>query len=249
MAAALGISDAPGFAVGTSFEFDQGVFKAVASQKHPAFSSGLPLKEGLLSFLKTEQLPPYLPYTTATNERVFAMERQARLLQFFISISGFCNPACSLCTITVCPYYYSGFHSLKFGFLNTNDPAIAAPYIALSEHSFAGETLNWVLHGLSSTVVVLQSLSHTMHCHTGLCDWSTSGAAAGQVFTEGCAGGSQPVQRALCFCHRCFGNRSGRHAPGLLWAPETQRDPGRVLPSPRNPPHPQKQIMVFGKLS
>lgn len=80
IATALGISNSPGFAVGTSFEFNKGVFRSVPSLGHKAFSSGLPLKESILTFLKTEQLPPYLPYSTATNGRVFAMERQARLL-------------------------------------------------------------------------------------------------------------------------------------------------------------------------
>ena len=79
IAAALGMSHSPGFAVGTTFGFNKGVFKSVTSLGHKAFSGGLPTKEGILTFLKIEQLPPYLPYSTATNGRVFAMERQARM--------------------------------------------------------------------------------------------------------------------------------------------------------------------------
>ena len=79
VAEALGLSDKPSFAVGTSFEFNKGLFKSVTSEGHKAFDSGLSLKESILTFLKTEQLPPYLPYSSATNARVFAMERQASL--------------------------------------------------------------------------------------------------------------------------------------------------------------------------
>jgi len=80
IAGALGLESAPGYAVGTSFEANGKAFKAVTSPGHPAFANSDFLKNQILAFLKAEELPPFLPYSSATNERIFAVERQVFLV-------------------------------------------------------------------------------------------------------------------------------------------------------------------------
>jgi len=80
IAGALGLESAPGYAVGTSFEANGKAFKAVTSPGHPAFANSDFLKNQILAFLKAEELPPFLPYSSATNERIFAVERQVGVL-------------------------------------------------------------------------------------------------------------------------------------------------------------------------
>ena len=76
VAGALGLDSCPSYTIGTSFEYNSGAFVSVSSKGHAAFSRGLPLAASLLRFLQTEQLPPYLPYSSVTNERIFALDRQ-----------------------------------------------------------------------------------------------------------------------------------------------------------------------------
>lgn len=67
---------APGFAVGTNFGPPFEGFRAVSWASHPAFQSSKGLHEQLLDFVTAEQLPPYLPYDSGTNARIFALPFQ-----------------------------------------------------------------------------------------------------------------------------------------------------------------------------
>lgn len=78
VATALGLTACSSYIVGTRFDLNKGAFVSVSSEGHEAFEEDRSLKESLLRFLKTEQLPPYLPYSSTTNQRVFAMDRQVR---------------------------------------------------------------------------------------------------------------------------------------------------------------------------
>ena len=79
VAQAVGVSHPPGFIVGTNFDYNGGKFVAVSGEGHRALEGSQPLRERLLNFVRTEQLPPYLPYSSATNERVFGMPRQVSI--------------------------------------------------------------------------------------------------------------------------------------------------------------------------
>ena len=80
VADALGLAERFAFAVGTNFLHANSGFQAVTSVGHPAFDGDAELSSQILEFLKIEQLPPYLPYTSSSNSRVFALEQQVAFL-------------------------------------------------------------------------------------------------------------------------------------------------------------------------
>ena len=81
VANALGLSGNFAFAVGTTFLHASSGFQAVTSIGHPVFKGDTELSSQILEFLKIEQLPPYLPYTSSSNSRVFALEQQVVFLR------------------------------------------------------------------------------------------------------------------------------------------------------------------------
>lgn len=80
VARACSLEECDSYAVGTSFDCNGRQFIPVPSSGHKAFTEGSNLTAQLLNFVKTEQLPPYLPYSSSTNERIFAMDRQVKPL-------------------------------------------------------------------------------------------------------------------------------------------------------------------------
>jgi len=65
----LGISKAPGFAIGRNYP-DFG-FEAISGDKHTALSGKEPLSERLVAFLNAEKLPAFINFSPATASKIF----------------------------------------------------------------------------------------------------------------------------------------------------------------------------------
>jgi protein disulfide-isomerase A1 len=69
LAKSLGISAAPGFAVGRSYpDFD---FEAIPGEGHAAMAGDAPLGERLAALLTAEKLPAFLEFSPASSSRIF----------------------------------------------------------------------------------------------------------------------------------------------------------------------------------